>query len=927
MDWYKLDIDKVVYQLNTHASNGLSSSEAAQRLEQYGPNELEEKGLRSPWRILFEQFTSTMVLILIGAAVLSALLGEYKDAIAIGTIVILFALLGFFQEYRAEKAMAALKQLASPKIKVLRDASMQEYLANVLVPGDILSLEAGNLVPADIRILESYNLRIQEATLTGESEPVEKITSTLTGNDLPLGDRRNMAYMGTLVANGRGTGVVIATGMQTELGKIANLLQGVGSEQTPLQKRLDKLGKFLAVIGLVVAVLVFVLGWLRGDDLRYLLLTAVSIAVAIVPEGLPAVVTITLALGAQRMLRRQALIRKLPAVETLGSVTVICSDKTGTLTENRMTVIVIDVAGHQLNISESMLHHMPALEKGQEQPSLLQMQPASVGLLLSGMALCNDAEIKPAVRPGNFETLGDPTEAALLIAAAQAGLFKQDLLAVSPRIAEAPFDSDRKRMTTVHQVGKARSEHHPLNALDSAWKYLAFTKGSVDGLLEISSQVWVDDGFDAMSGAWRERISTANDRLAGQGMRVLGLAMRPLEQLPGQSTPEGLEADLVFVGLIGMIDPPRSEVKQAVALCKAAGIRPVMITGDHPLTALQIARELGIASSSGALSRVVTGQELATMTDEDLGKIVDEIGVYARVSPEHKLRIVNALQSRGHIVSMTGDGVNDAPALRRADIGVAMGITGTDVAKEAADMVLQDDNFSTIVSAVEEGRTIYDNLRKFIKYSIAGNIGKVSVMLLAPFLGKPLPLLPLQLLWLNLITDGLLGLGLGLEPPEKNVMRRPPFPPSEGVLSRGLVRHVIWVGALIGALALGVGYIYWRIDPQGVWQTMVFSTLAFSQMGQALASRSSHESLFKIGIASNKIGMAIAGIVFLLQLLVIYLPFFQRIFTTKPLSLKDLGISLMLSSLVFVAIEIEKWMIRRQSIKMPMAGESAGMAV
>ncbi len=444
MDWYKLDIDKVVYQLNTHASNGLSSSEAAQRLEQYGPNELEEKGLRSPWRILFEQFTSTMVLILIGAAVLSALLGEYKDAIAIGTIVILFALLGFFQEYRAEKAMAALKQLASPKIKVLRDASMQEYLANVLVPGDILSLEAGNLVPADIRILESYNLRIQEATLTGESEPVEKITSTLTGNDLPLGDRRNMAYMGTLVANGRGTGVVIATGMQTELGKIANLLQGVGSEQTPLQKRLDKLGKFLAVIGLVVAALVFVLGWLRGDDLRYLLLTAVSIAVAIVPEGLPAVVTITLALGAQRMLRRQALIRKLPAVETLGSVTVICSDKTGTLTENRMTVIVIDVAGHQLNISESMLHHMPALEKGQEQPSLLQMQPASVGLLLTGMALCNDAEIKPAARQGNFETLGDPTEAALLIAAAQAGLFKQDLLAVSPRIAEAPFDSGSK---------------------------------------------------------------------------------------------------------------------------------------------------------------------------------------------------------------------------------------------------------------------------------------------------------------------------------------------------------------------------------------------------------------------------------------------------------------------------------------------------
>ncbi len=928
MDWYKLDSGEVVSQLNSDISHGLSSTEAAHRLEQVGPNELEEKGLRSPWRILFEQFTATMVLILLGAAILSALLGEFKDAIAIGAIVILFALLGFFQEYRAERAMAALKQLATPRIKVLRDAVLQELPAKVLVPGDIISLEAGNLVPADMRILESYNLRVQEATLTGESEAVEKITPALSGDELPLGDRRNLAYMGTLVANGRGAGVVVATGMQTELGKIAYLLQDVGSEQTPLQKRLDRLGKFLAVIGLIVAGIVFLLGWLRGDDLRYLLLTSVSIAVAIVPEGLPAVVTITLALGAQRMLRRQALIRKLPAVETLGSVTVICSDKTGTLTENRMTVIVLDVAGHQLNLSESMRHRMPSLEEGQAQPSLLQSQPPTVSLLLAGMALCNDAQIKPATHSGAFETLGDPTEAALLVAAAQAGLFKEDLLAGSPRLAEAPFDSDRKRMTTVHAVDRlsAGIASSPYQALDAQWKFIAFTKGSVDGLLQISSRIYTADAFEPLDDTWRQRIVKAHDSLARQGMRVLGLAMRPMELFSAPADPTQLEEDLVFIGLIGMIDPPRAEVRQAVALCKVAGIRPVMITGDHPLTALQIARELGIAGGDGNHSRVITGQELAGMSDQDLRLLVDDVSIYARVSPEHKLRIVDALQSRGHIVSMTGDGVNDAPALRRADIGVAMGITGTDVSKEAADMVLQDDNFATIVSAVEEGRTIYDNLRKFIKYSIAGNIGKVSVMLLAPFLGKPLPLLPLQLLWLNLITDGLLGLGLGLEPPEKNVMRRPPFPPSEGVLSRGLVRHVIWVGALIGAIALGVGYIYWRIDPAGVWQTMVFSTLAFSQMGQALASRSTHESFFKLGITSNKPGMLIAAIVFVLQLCVMYLPFLQRIFNTMPLPLPDLAISLFLSSLVFFAIEIEKWALRRQAGKPSEQGEIAGLA-
>ncbi len=904
--------------LDSHASTGLNSQEASRRLEQYGVNELKERGARSPWRILVEQFAGTMTLILIGAALLSALLGEFKDAVAIGAIVLLFTSLGFVQEYRAEQAMAALKRLATPRVRLLRDGQTQEVLSRDLVPGDILFLEAGNLVPADVRILESHNLRIQEAALTGESEAVEKIAVELAGEDLPLGDRRNMAYMGTIVTYGRGSGLVVATGMRTELGKIANMLQEVGGEPTPLQKRLDRLGKSLALIGAAISGVIFLLGWWRGDDLRHMLLTSVSVAVAIVPEGLPAVVTITLALGAQRMLRRRALIRKLPAVETLGSVTVICSDKTGTLTENRMTVTILDVAGHQVDMKESMIRRMPALEAGQERPASLSAAPPSVWLLLTGMALCNDAELRPAAKEGNYTTLGDPTEGALLVAAAQMGLFRQALQAALPRVAEVPFDSERKRMTTVHALTGEGTAQIPALApiLSPDWRLLAFTKGAVDGLLQVSTQVWVDDHSEAMSDHWLGRIRAANDRLAQQGMRVLGLAFRPFSAPPEGQPTEALESDLIFVGLIGMIDPPRPEVRSAVAIARDAGIRPVMITGDHPLTALQIAAELGIISSSDP-GNALTGQELAGLSEAELLNLVERVAVYARVSPEHKLRIVNALQQKGHVVAMTGDGVNDAPALRRADIGVAMGITGTDVAKEAAEMVLQDDNFATIVAAIEEGRTIYDNLRKFVKYSIAGNIGKVSVMLLAPFLGKPLPLLPLQLLWLNLLTDGLLGLGLGLEPPEKDIMRRPPVAPKEGIFSQGLGRHVVWVGGLIGLLALGVGYVYWRMNPNGVWQTMVFTTLAFSQLAQALASRSGRESLFRAGIASNKAGMALAVCMFLLQMAVVYLPFLQDFFKTKPLSPADLVISLALSAMVLVAIELEKWLLRRKTASLP----------
>jgi Ca2+-transporting ATPase len=903
--WHQLAPQGALDHLESSAAQGLSEAEAARRLAEHGPNELVERGGRGPLRILWEQLTATMVLILIAAAVLSGLLGDFKDAAAIGAIVILFALLGFVQEYRAEKAMAALKRLAVPQVRVTRGGQARPLSAGELVPGDVIALEAGNLVPADLRLLESVNLRIQEAALTGEAEAVEKETRALSG-DLPLGDRRNMAYMGTTVTYGRGVGLVTATGMDTELGRIAAMLQSVGNEQTPLQKRLDQLGKLLAAVGVGMAGVIFALGLLRGEPLRDMLLTAVSIAVAIVPEGLPAVVTITLALGAQRMLRRQALIRRLPAVETLGSVTVICSDKTGTLTENRMTVMVLDVAGHSLNLSQTMRRHMPAFdaepESAAEAPQALPADsPASLSLLLLGGALCNDALLKPDAASGRvrYHTLGDPTEGALLVAAALGGLMKDALDASFPRRAELPFDSERKRMTTVHAV----PPDFAALPLSPAPPYIAFTKGAVDGLVAIASQVWVDGRVEPLTDEWRQRIQAANDRLAGEGMRVLGVAFRPAEILPAVVE----EHDLTFVGLFGMIDPPRPEVKTAVQHCLSAGIRPVMITGDHPLTARQIAAELGISSDC----RVLTGQELAALSDSELQSQVEAVSVFARVSPEHKLRIVQALQARGHIVAMTGDGVNDAPALKRADIGVAMGITGTDVTKEAAEMVLQDDNFATIVAAVEEGRTIFDNLRKFVKFSVAGNIGKVAVMLLGPLLGKPLPLEPLQLLWLNLLTDGLLGLGLGMEPPERDVMRRPPFSPKEGIFTPAVWRQVLWVGALIGALALGVGYFYWRADPNGPWQTMVFATLGFAQFFQALASRSASESLLRRGLFSNKSGAAIAGAAFLLQLAALYVPFLAAFLRTRPLALPDLALSLLLGALVLAAIEIEKALARR----------------
>ncbi len=902
--WHALDVDATIRELATQTETGLSTDEARRRAAETGPNEIAESGAKSPLLILWEQVSATMVLILLAAAAVAAVVGDLKDAVVILAIVVLFAALGFIQEYRAERAMAALKRLAAPAVRVRRNGHVEEVPARDLVPGDVVLVEAGNLVPADCRLFEAAALRAQESALTGESEPVEKETRAIYGDDAPLGDRRNMLYMGTVITYGRGTAVVAETGMRTQLGHIATMIQRVERDMTPLQIRLDQLGKMIGIVAVAVAVVIFGVGVLKGEALTLMLMTAVSVAVAAVPEGLPAVVTITLALGAQRMLRRQALIRKLPAVETLGSVTVICSDKTGTLTENQMTVTTLDIAGHRTSLRDGVPTNLALGER----------------LLLAGGSLCNDAVMQWDESAGEHRILGDPTEGALVTAAARASVWKSELDRSLPRIAELPFDSDRKRMTTVHRLAAtgdavpesvqvvagclalATSGPKVATGIAGGTHAIAFTKGAVDALLAASTRVWVGGEPLPLDDEWRERISVAHDEMAGDGVRVLGVALRVVDEAAIPATPDALERDLVFVGMAGMIDPPRTEVKGAVATCKAAGIRPIMITGDHALTARSIARDLGI--SDGAV--VVTGVELQKMNDEELRTTVREVSVFARVSPEHKYRIVGALQAEGHVVAMTGDGVNDAPALKRANIGVAMGITGTDVSKEAAEMVLRDDNFSTIVAAVEEGRVIYDNLRKFIKFSIAGNIGKILVALVSPILGTPLPLLPLQLLWLNLLTDGLLGLGLGVEKAERDVMRRPPQSPAAGIFAGGLGLHIAWVGVLIGVVSLGAGYAYWAAG-SAAWQTVVFTTLALAQVGQALAIRSSRDSLFAIGPLGNRPLAALVVLAVALQLAVVFWSPLGAMFGTVPLSATDLAVCAGLGLLVFAVIEAEKW--------------------
>ena len=910
--WHTKPNSQILDEFKVVPETGLSPEEAASRLREFGPNELIEQKTRSILKILWAQFTETMVLILIIAAIVSLFLQHWLEAFSILAIVVLFAFLGFIQEYRAEKAMAALKKLAKPMVRVLRGGNILEISSSDLVPGDVVLIENGNIVPADCRILEAHNLRVQESALTGESLAVNKRTDALQEDNIPLGDRKNMVYLGTVVTQGRGKGIVTDTGMSTELGSIATMLQQVKSEQTPLQKRLDNVGKILAIAGGIIAFLIALFGFLRGEDIGEMFLVAISVAVAVVPEGLPAVVTVTLAIGARRMLARNALIRKLPAVETLGSVTDICSDKTGTLTQNKMSVTYIGTPQNTIYL-DGTDSNLKEIKFNNPDPSLSPILIAS--------SLCNDSSVSNGNEGKSEDTvIGDPTEVALVVAANKFSLNKKDLEISFPRIGEIPFDSDRKRMTTVHRVNDGlNSDLLGFTGLDlkSGSPTVSFTKGAFDVLLKMSSRILFNNEIVDLDDNLKNSLIKTNKEMAEKGVRVLGVGFKTFDETPEEAR---TEKDIVLLGLIGMIDPPREEVKHAVIKCKTAGIRPIMITGDHPLTANYIANNLGISEDN----HVVTGSELELLSDNELRKVVDKVSVYARVSPEHKLRIVRALQKQGHIAAMTGDGVNDAPALKQADIGVAMGITGTDVSKEASDMVLRDDNFATIVAAVEEGRVIYDNIRKFVKFSIAGNLGKVLVMILVPVitimmagLGLDpitIPLVPLQLLWLNLLTDGLLGLGLGVEPAESLTMKRAPLSPKSNIFSDGVGGQILRTGFIIGIISISIGIIAWA-DQNPKWQTMTFSGIAFAQMWQALATRSFRDSVFQTGLFTNKVMFYMIVLTFLMQMAALYIPFLQVFLSTQPLTLNELLICIGVSGLVLVETEIEKAISRYSRMK------------
>ena len=881
MNWHIKKIDDVYKDLDS-SPKGLSSDEVQKRIEKYGLNELIESKKKTVFMMFLDQFKDFMIMILIAAAVVSGMIGELVDTIAIVVIVILNAIIGFVQEYRAEQAMKALKQMAAPSALTLRNNNVTSIDASELVPGDIVYLEAGRIVPADIRLTESAQLKIEEAALTGESVSVEKNIDTLTDESVPLGDRKNLAFKGTIISYGRGTGVVVDTGMETELGRIATLLQEEEEVKTPLQKRLARFGQRLGIIVLAICAIVFIAGLLRGEEALLMFLTAISLAVAAIPEALPAVVTISLALGAKKMVKQNALVRKLPAVETLGSVTYICSDKTGTLTLNKMTVEEIYVDG--------MLIRGEDLRVKSHEGNDLKTQNSELKTLMTAMALNNDSN------KGEDGTLiGDPTETALVVAAENAGYIKEEMEKSLPRVSEIPFDSDRKRMTTFHSYKEGN--------------FISFTKGALESILEQSKNILTSEGIVNLDEDIRKEIIDVSQKMANDGLRTLAFAMRKWESLPDDITPENAETGLTFLGMTGLVDPPRDEAREAVATCKSAGIKPVMITGDHPLTAKTIAKRLGIIEDGEG---VMTGQELSKLSLEEFEKRVDEIRVYARVAPEQKIKIVKTLQDKGEFVAMTGDGVNDAPALKRADIGVAMGITGTDVSKEASHMILLDDNFATIVKAVKEGRRIFDNIRKFIKYTMTSNSGEIWTIFLPPFLGLPIPLLPIHILWINLVTDGLPGLALAVEPAEKGIMQKPPRHPKESIFAHGLGYHLFWVGLLMGGVSVFTQAWFIRTGDTH-WQTMVFTVLSLSQMGHVLAIRSDRESLFKLGLFSNKPLLGAVLLTFALQMATIYVPVLNPIFRTAPLTAGELAVTLMLSSIVFIAVEIEKWWFRRRS--------------
>ena len=854
MRWHSIAVSEVLELLGS-SRLGLSQNEAETRLLKNGPNELQDKKSKTMLQLFFEQFKEVMILILLVAAAVSAIMGDVSDTVVILVIVVFNAGIGFFQEYRAEKAVLALKQASVTSATVLRDGKITALSDSRLVLGDVVLLEAGNAVPADLRIIESVNLRIEEAALTGESAAIEKVSGHLENDQLVLADQTNLAFRGTFVAYGRGTGVVVATGMDTEIGRIAGMLHQDAS-LTPLQQRMSVFSKKLSLIIAFICVVFFIAGWLRGEDVVKMLLTSISLAVAAIPEALPVVITISLALAARQMIRLKSLVRKLPAVETLGSVSYICTDKTGTLTKNKMSVTEVCLSGKCYSRSE--------LAK-------LAKEPAGL-LLLHAFGLNNDV-----VKDAHNRLKGDGTEIALMEVAAGLEVTRPGLI----RLAEIPFDAERKLMTTFHDIDG---------------RIISFTKGAPDLLLKRCLEGEFDD--------LQEQI----EAMAQKGERVMGFAYRYWDALPVNPQSYSHEQQLHYLGLAGVIDPPRDEVIAAVAQCRAAGIVPVMITGDHILTANTIARQTGILISEEDLS--VTGSQLAEMTADEFAAKVTKIKVYARVSPDQKLRIVTALQKAGNYVAMTGDGLNDAPSLKAANIGIAMGITGTDVAKEAADIILLDDNFSSIVAAVKAGRRVYDNILKLIRYLLTTNSSEMLTLLLGPLLGMPVALLPIHILWINLVSDGLPAIALSFQGAEKDIMTRPPRPLNEDIFSGGRGMHMLWVGILMAGVAISMQS--WAFRNGLHWQTIVFNVLCLSQMGHALSIRSERSTLTEIGLFSNKMMIWSVLMVLALQIVITYVPIFQEIFHTQALSAKEFILVGAASSLVFLVVELQKVFIKRR---------------
>lgn len=953
-EWHTQTAEQVLDHLQVQA-NGLTSEEAKRRLEHYGLNQLTEAPRPTFLQMLWEQLNNFVVILLIVASVVSALLGDYVEAAAIMAIVVLNAILGIVQERRAEEALAALKKLAAPDAQVIRDGRRQTIPASELIPGDIVFLEAGNFIPADIRLLEAINLRVEEASLTGESLAVQKNAATVLDKNVPLGDRKNTAFMGTLVSYGRGRGVVTSTGMHTQLGLIATMLQNVETEETPLQRRLDQLGKSLSIVALFLVAIVFIVALINSTNINQLFsntgayfaeyapdiadvfIIAISLAIAAVPEGLPAVVTISLALGMREMIKRHALIRKLSSVETLGSATIICSDKTGTLTQNEMTVTRMWVDGQFIHVTGT--GYVPKGEFQIDGKTIeLTDYPAAHTTLWLGL-LNNDSEIEitgESERDQTYRIVGDPTEGALVVAAAKAGAIHMDIKEAYPRENEVPFDSERKRMITIHDV-RAPHSADPSPFTDEKhknWDVIA-VKGAPDVVLELCTQYQgMDDTPRKLDEDARARILAANDAMTKDALRVLGVAYRITKDVPDNPerlSAEELERELVFVGLMGMIDPARAEVRPALEHARGAGIRTVMITGDYPNTARAVAETIGMLQHR---RNVMTGAQLDALSDEEFKNVIEDTAVFARVSPEHKMRIVDALQANDEVVAMTGDGVNDAPAIKRADIGIAMGITGTDVAKETADMVLTDDNYASIVSAVEQGRVIYSNIRKFVFFLLSSNLAEIMIIFLATLAGLPAPLTAIQLLWLNLITDGAPALALAVEKGDPDIMQHKPRAKSEPIVNRSMmvgliVQTIAQTSAVLTAYALGlmwhlesgasvignpITYLLghdWRgIDVQ-IAETMAFVTLSMAELFRAYTVRSERASIFQIGVFSNRYMQYAVGLSVALLLLVVNLPFLQPIFNTQPLSGREWGVVVGLAIIPAIAEEITKFFLRK----------------